>query len=263
MESMSKMVLSVAMVIVAAIGGMTPHPRSWDTKFSKTDRSNVIKLYEQAQRCTKLPFEFSELPATYSNNAETFPEKTKIRIGVKEGLSSQVQAIDLAHELYHAILTCEGFSQVAHIPKSVAPEDREFYLRIGRESLDCVHDALIDRRLKDLGFSPELDSHERARLMDKSFPFSKADLSNERLQRLNGLYLYCSSHRLRYFVDDLEPRWATHSADVVHYAQVLAARVPDVSCNDPLSCFVIAKQIRDVMGYPVVKLVSSKTGAEE
>jgi len=195
----------------------------------------IKDLFDRAKRSSSLPIRFTRLAADADNTSEV--EVTKKEI-----------VISIAHELMHVILQSEGFAAVTRAPEGVPFIES----LLGPTLTSCVDDAVVDRRLKKLGFNPEMLNHITAEDLPKvAHNYSAEILMDPIMRDGTALLIVCYSFRLRNPGDEIENTWAKVSTDVVARSHFLANRIGDITCNEAEECLKQKKHIRDVLGYPI------------
>jgi hypothetical protein len=182
----------------------------------------------------------------------------EIVIRIREGTLGELRENALAHELLHAEMRIQGFTSVYRdFPNS------PFLSLLSETILDCVNHQIIDPRLRESGFKPELIWEGLVEDSEKPFP-SSVDVNDTAFQRLNGLIVYCLSLRVdEKTMSKVEGAMKKAQPAIVVYEQQLRKRFGDLACDDPDTCFQQTKRLRDELGYPDVKFGNPKTNSAE
>jgi hypothetical protein len=222
----------------------------WSDQFPVPVQKKLKDLLAEAQSCKKLPVEFGHEPNTNISHMEITSDKVVIQ--VRGGLPVKVAENAFAHEIYHIILECNGYSNRIVIPNRVEGTTVDNVTALAASITSCVDDPVVDAELKKRGFSPEILNHESANLLRKNqHSFPPEYLADKDTMVYNGLAVYCSSFRLRYRSDNIEDLWSTISPPVVEYAHLLESKVGSLRCGTPATCFEKKKRLRDALGYPI------------
>jgi hypothetical protein len=180
----------------------------------------------------------------------------KISIKIREGLPPELRESVLAHELFHTQLRIEGF------PTTFLRGPDPFLERLSLAILDCVSHQVIDRRMKAAGFKPEMVWQLKVEGIKKQL--FTVDPRNTGFQRLNGLELFClSQHVDAGSTKEVEDALNKVQPAIVEYAHSLRNHFGGRSCDDPETCFELAKELRDTIGFKEIKLGNPKTHLAE
>jgi hypothetical protein len=225
---------------------------------SDQSSEKIQKLFDVAKRSAKIPIRFTLLRGL-NNTSGVEATKEEFVVGLRANLDSEQKENAIAHELFHIILQSEGFAALVHTPDGSPAA----LTMLGQAITSCVDDAVVDRRMRKLGFTPEVLNHDSAEQMRTNPPiFPGEGLKDPVLRDGNALLIVCYTFRLKSGDDEIESSWKKLSPEVLARSQVLAKQIGDISCDKAQECLNQKKHIRDVLGYPI-KFCNPLTGCFE
>ncbi|MGD0760585.1 MAG: hypothetical protein ABR921_16920 [Candidatus Sulfotelmatobacter sp.] len=217
------------------------------------------RLLDRAESASKVPIRFTQLPANFPNTSATEATRQERVIALRVGMGAALEENAIAHELFHIILQGRGFAAMVHVSEAKVQGDARWLPELGYTITSCVDDALIDRRMANLGFDPKVLNHDAAENLKRQPPVAPNDPI-----AFNGtaLLVVCYSHRLRAPSDQIQQTWAQISPAVAQRSEVLAKQIGDIGCNDARTCLDRKKRVRDALGYPIT-FCNPATGEDE
>jgi hypothetical protein len=218
--------------------------------------ARLEKLFRQVADSTGFQISFDTLASDSDYAGLTDFIDDKIYIKIREGLTPEVRESVIAHELFHAQLRIEGF------PTTFLRGLDPFFERLSLTILDCVSHQVIDPRMKAAGFKPEILWQLKVEGIKKQL--FTVDPRNIGFQRLNGLEVFClSQHADAGSIKEVENALNKVQPAIVEYAHSLRSRFGRRTCDDPKTCFELAKELRDTIGFTQIKLGNPKTRLAE
>ena len=167
-------------------------------------------------------------------------------IGILPELTHEEQETDIAHELYHIILQEQGYAYQFHIPEGAS----HWLSVMGPTITSCVDDAIVDDKTSSLGFHPEVlnrRGYERMQLP----PDVQQLLQDPIYMDGTALVIACSFARKGVGNQGLN-RWALVSAEAAKRGEALRNKIGSFTCDGAAACNEKKKQIRDILGYPIL-----------
>jgi hypothetical protein len=179
----------------------------------------------------------------------------QITIRIRDGLEGELRETALAHELLHAELRTQGYATNYR-----SFDNDPFLNELSERLIDCVSHQIVYPRMRAAGFKPGLMLQPLA----ANAEHLSGNLNDVGFQRINGLITFCLSlqvdaattNKVERAINKVQPA-------IVEYAHHLRSRFGALPCNDPESCFLQLKKLRDDLGYPQVAFGNPKTNLAE
>ena len=177
-RSMLRQALTVVLVWSTTLGTSSAFQDRWDTeRYSERLRA----LLGEANKQSSLRIQIERLPPTQALRfqGETEFAEDKIIVRVASGYSLDHEEQILAHELFHTILFNDGFTTTYTFDKALAPTHGGLMNTLVRTLNACPVDVLIDERMEQQGFNPELQLKRTKTIMQGGdccdFRYSRKD----------------------------------------------------------------------------------------
>ena len=259
----------IGTIVLAIVLSSSSGEVNVDKKYSE----NLQRLWEEVQQQSRTPVRIEELSAQDAAEFQgrTQTTNTDIVVRVRAGFDREHTEQILAHELFHVLLTSEGFPTryESGIPLE-NPARKRFIESIGPKLVSCFSDVVIDARMGERGFKPELLTQEMWNALRQIRPeqISETTRHDPIWRSYIAVSLFCFSFRCpKVSGADLKGLYDQLGLNVSNLVSRLQDEFRNVTVDDlavPRRCFLATKQLRDLAGLTeVIRFVNPETGQLE
>lgn len=240
-------------ISLAGIQGQAPVDSGAYFRQVIAESTRLPKLVAEAKAGTQYRIGFAAaLPGLFQGytSFDEGADHNGITVHVTAGLSRALTENLLAHEIFHIILSKQGFLRQVYSPPSRTYAG-ELIADAAQSLLDCYADAHIDELMSARGFTPKLLNRREADLViEDARKATGQPLEFSLWRKVTALSGYCLAIRERDFeMEDIFRAWQHLDPMLANDVSLLEQQAGTTRCKDAQTCMEATKRLRRVSGF--------------
>lgn len=226
--------------------------------------TGLESFQHEAEKALGRPIKIVDSNETGIDLGQTYCDKNPVLIKLRAGLDPEFRDQVLAHELGHALLCSRGivvFSVTTDTARARGVS--EIASNLGSQISSCYIDPLADAEATQRGFKTDKMADE---ILRKSQTYTKEQI-HEAVNRngdlsaaLPAVVTYCTDLLPHSFPISEMEKIVAGEPSVMTKLQALRRDLGKPQCSDSVSCFELAKRLRDELGLrEFVVLINTRT----